>query len=312
MRTVDTTSLQPGSACSIVAHSSAVEPEFFVGGNEDKALLAARWRRRSVRLHEPVRLADHVLSYCASGSATCSLSVGAMRCDHVQQAGVVTFLPADQPVRWVLESPREIVHVHLYLSNSALTAFACERGSRSVPPQLHSFIAIRDDWLENYFRLLISEHELYGRCGRLADSLFLDETESLLFSRLLLVQAAAHDGVPAASMPARVSALRPAMIGRINEFVLQNLRQRLRLQQLANIAGLSIDHFIRAFHRATGLTPHRYVVELRLNHACGLLRDTSAPIAHIAHDCGFSCAAQFSVAFHRRYGLSPSQYRKRH
>jgi AraC-like DNA-binding protein len=309
MRNVDPATLASTSPCTIIARSSLVAPDFLVGENQGNGLIAARWRRRKVSLDEPVRLTDHVLSYCATGSATGSIITGGVRHDCVHQAGKLIFVPADQPVQWTLDSTADVVHIHLYVSKQAVARFAGDRPARP----LRSFVAVHDRWLEDYFRLLISEYELCGRCGRLDESLFLDQTAGLLISRLLLAQADVSDRVPmAADMRVRVSALRPTIVGRVNEFVLENLSREIRLQQMADIAAFSVDHFVRAFRQATGVTPHRYVLELRLNHACDRLRNEPTPIAHIAKDCGFTSAARFSVAFHRRYGLTPSQYRNRH
>lgn len=313
MRTVDPTCLKPGSACAVVARSSGVAPEFLISENHANGLTAARWRRRTVSLDEPVRLTDHVLSYCMAGSATCSLTVTGIRHDHVQQAGMLTFLPADQHVQWTLDSRDEIVHVHLYLSKESVTALAGRDRDPAKQPPLQSFVGIRDAWLENFFRLLVSDYEAYGPRGQLEDSLFLDQTENLLIGRLLFVQAAANlRNADTDELRPRIRPLRPALVGRINEFVLHNLGRDIRLREMADIAGISVDYFVRAFRQATGLTPHSYVLELRLNHACGLLRGESTPVGRIARDCGFSCASRFSAAFRRRFGLAPTEYRRRH
>jgi AraC family transcriptional regulator len=312
MRPVEPDSLGTNSVCAIVARSSAVAPEFLLGENRGSALLAARWRRRQVRLVEPIRLTHHVLSYCVSGSGTCTIVAGGMRNDHLQQAGALTFLRADQPVQWALDSTSDIVHIHLYLTEAAVHRFARAHSPTDRAPQLSNFVAARDSWLEGYFRLLISEYELCGQGGRLGDSLFLDQTENLLIGRLLFDPPAGAVDAAASSPRRRVSPLRPTLLGRINEYVLQNLAAEIRLQHLARLAGVSVDHFVRAFRQATGMTPYRYVLELRLNRARDLLREGAAPITQVAHDCGFSSPARFSVAFHDHFGLPPSKYRRLH
>jgi AraC-like DNA-binding protein len=311
MRTVDPISLSAGSTCAIVARSSAVAPEFLIGENRGGSLIAARWRRRNVRLTEPARLSHHVLSYCAAGSGACTIIAGGARFDHLQQAGTLTFLHAGQTVQWTLETGDEIVHIHLYLDAEALTRCA-GAGSRNRPPlRLSNFVAARDPWLEGYFKLLQSEYDLYGQRGRLGESLFLDQTEQLLIGRLLFSPPAAAAERLDDGARHRVSPLRPWLLGRINEYVLHHLAAEIRLQDLATLAGLSVDHLVRAFRRATGTTPYRYVLELRLNRARDLLRDGSAPIAEVARNCGFTSPARFSVAFRDRFGLPPTQYRRR-
>ena len=311
MRTVQPSALGADSACAIVAHSSAAAPEFLVGANRHSSLLAARWRRRKVRLAEPARLSHHVLSYCAAGSGVCTIVADGVRIDHMQQAGALTYLPAGMPVQWTLDASSEIVHIHLYLTEDALDRYVGAHGMPESAASRSAFVAVHDPWFDGYFQLLLSEYELYGRCGRLDDSLFLDQTEDLLIGRLLL-ETPSTSTASSPSARRRVSPLRPTLLGRINEYLLRNVGEDVRLRQLAAIAGVSVDHFVRAFRQATGKTPHQYVLELRLNRARDLLSGGSAPIARIAQDCGFSSPAHFSVAFHHHFGLPPSQFRRRH
>ena len=311
MRAVDPSSLGAGSTCAIVARSSAVAPEFLIGENRGSSLVAARWRRRRVRLTEPARLSHHVLSYCAAGSGACTIIAGGARFDHLQQAGTLTFLHAGQTVQWTLDTGDDIVHIHLYLDAEALTRFVGANVRNRPAPRLSNFVAARDPWLEGYFRLLQSEYELYGQRGRLGESLFLDQTEQLLIGRLLFSPPAAAADRFDEGARHRVSPLQPRLLGRINEHVLHNLAAEIHLQDLAALAGLSVDHFVRVFRQATGTTPYRYVLELRLTRARDLLRDGSAPIAEIARDCGFASPSRFSVAFRGRFGQPPTQYRRR-
>jgi AraC family transcriptional regulator len=88
------------------------------------------------------------------------------------------------------------------------------------------------------------------------------------------------------------------------------LGERLTLEALAGITALSADHFLRAFEQATGSTPHRWIVERRLDVACARLADSSERIEQIAHTCGFAGAAHFAATFRRHRGMTPSAYRR--
>ena len=74
--------------------------------------------------------------------------------------------------------------------------------------------------------------------------------------------------------------------------------------------GLSAFHFLRVFRRATGTTPHRYLVGARLRRAAALLSDTSRPVTDIAYDAGFGDLSNFVRTFHREVGCSPGAYRR--
>lgn len=106
-------------------------------------------------------------------------------------------------------------------------------------------------------------------------------------------------------------ALAPARLRRVVDFIEANLAQPLTLELLAHVAGLSVFHFARVFRQATGISPYRYVSERRLLLAQRLLMAQDLPVHDIALACGFPRHANFSAAFTRARGLSPTRYRAR-
>jgi AraC family transcriptional regulator len=82
------------------------------------------------------------------------------------------------------------------------------------------------------------------------------------------------------------------------------------LATLAAESGYSRAHFLRTFRAATGQTPHRYLLELRLQRARALVASRSMPLIAIAELCGFSSHAHLSNAFRSRFGVSPSAYQR--
>jgi len=72
----------------------------------------------------------------------------------------------------------------------------------------------------------------------------------------------------------------------------------------------SRSHFLRMFETATGLTPHRYLLQLRLERAQELMRKGSTSLIDIAALCGFSSHAHMSRVFRQLLGVTPSQYRR--
>ncbi|HEX8644644.1 MAG TPA: helix-turn-helix domain-containing protein [Allosphingosinicella sp.] len=84
----------------------------------------------------------------------------------------------------------------------------------------------------------------------------------------------------------------------------------LPLDALATVAGLSPHHFHRRFRAAFGESPAAYVRRLRLERAAWRLQLHSDSVLAIALDCGFADHETFSRAFRRRWGLSPSDYRR--
>ncbi|CAM4043630.1 helix-turn-helix domain-containing protein [Bordetella muralis] len=113
-----------------------------------------------------------------------------------------------------------------------------------------------------------------------------------------------------ASRDRRQSALNSAMVKRLAALVEECLHGDIRLEQMANEAGLSKFHFTTAFGRATGVTPYQYILGRRLSRAQKLLRSTNMPITTVALDCGFSSHAHLTSAFTSRFGVSPTIYRR--
>jgi AraC family transcriptional regulator len=97
---------------------------------------------------------------------------------------------------------------------------------------------------------------------------------------------------------------------RVLDYIEANLEGDLTLDRMASIACLSRCHFARAFKRAVGHSPHRYVSARRLEHAKGLLIEGERSLVDIALALGFSSQANFSRAFKQTTGLAPGQYRQ--
>lgn len=84
------------------------------------------------------------------------------------------------------------------------------------------------------------------------------------------------------------------------------------LKQLAADAGLSAFQYLRAFQRATGTTPHQFILRSRLRDAALRLSGEETPVTRIALDSGFGDISNFNHAFRREYGATPGIFRKVH
>lgn len=87
-------------------------------------------------------------------------------------------------------------------------------------------------------------------------------------------------------------------------------REPVRLATLAGIARMSPRSFLRAFHAATGSTPIAYLLQLRLQHAARLLRQSDMTITEIAFATGFNDSNYFTRQFRQRFRISPRQWRQ--
>jgi AraC family transcriptional regulator len=155
--------------------------------------------------------------------------------------------------------------------------------------------------LRSLLRLLLRESETGGSCG----TLYAESLMTALATRLL---HAARLQKPHTS--SRTSRLPPRALRRVFERMRADVSANLDLATLAAESGYSRAHFLRTFRGATGQTPHRYLLELRLEKARALVANRSMPLISIAELCGFSSHAHLSNAFRSRFGVSPSAYRR--
>jgi AraC family transcriptional regulator len=88
------------------------------------------------------------------------------------------------------------------------------------------------------------------------------------------------------------------------------LAEPLTLEDIASIACLSTNHFLRAFKAAFHCSPHQFLTAQRIAAARRLLERTELPVTEICLQVGFSSLGSFSHLFTRRVGLSPVTYRQ--
>jgi transcriptional regulator GlxA family with amidase domain len=99
--------------------------------------------------------------------------------------------------------------------------------------------------------------------------------------------------------------LPPVLTQRMCEYIEAHLDQKIGLEALAAMAGLSTHHFARAFHQSVGMPPHSYLLSRRLDRAERMLRETELPLSEIAVATGFSDQSHLARHFRRRTGMSP-------
>jgi AraC family transcriptional regulator len=97
---------------------------------------------------------------------------------------------------------------------------------------------------------------------------------------------------------------------RAREFLEARLADNVSLEEVARECELSVAQFARAFKRSTGLPPHRYLTERRIERARLLLVGSDLPLADVAVRCGFADQSHFTKLFRRSMGVSPGIFRR--
>jgi AraC-like DNA-binding protein len=112
------------------------------------------------------------------------------------------------------------------------------------------------------------------------------------------------------SARASPSASEERRIGGVLRHIENNLAERLDLAALAGLAAMSKFHFLRTFRRIVGVTPYRYLLELRLRRAALRICATDEPVSRIAYDTGFGDLSTFNAQFRASYGMPPGMLRR--
>jgi AraC-like DNA-binding protein len=94
-------------------------------------------------------------------------------------------------------------------------------------------------------------------------------------------------------------------------YIENHFAENISVTKLAELSHYSESHFIRMFSRTYHSTPLEYIIDLRINHACIMLKNTALTVSETAERCGFDDSNYFSRIFRKRIGCSPTEYRSR-
>lgn len=191
-------------------------------------------------------------------------------------------------------------HVVLTLDNAVMLRtveeFQLNRG-----PFLGQNAVIEDQLVVQMSLALKKEAEQYLPHG----SLYGDQMSGLLLHHLLR-------NYPSRTQQARSfhGGMTPRNLRQVLSYIEEHLHADLKLAQLAQLVGMSPQHFARTFKQETGLPPYRYVIERRIARAKDLLRNTKEPVGDIAFAVGFDSPSHFGKHFRSACRMTPNDYRR--
>ena len=168
---------------------------------------------------------------------------------------------------------------------------------------LRPCLCVADEQLRVLCELLLIE----GEKDNPGSALMIDS-----MGRAMALQLLRGHSSLAALEPGKPAPLAGVRLRRVLEFMREHLDTALPIVQLAKVAALSPSQFIRAFRKATGQSPHRYLINLRLDKARELLEQTELSVLEVGMQSGFEQASHFATVFRRRMGMSPRVWRGAH
>jgi AraC family transcriptional regulator len=222
-------------------------------------------------------------------------ALGAMR---EVPAGGLFLHPAGREL--AVELGGQLDTVHLYLTDAALQ----EAASCEAHVELAEELGSTDPLVE---QLMLAIDGVVQRWEPSART-YVDHLATALAAHLAREHCVRRQAVHETPAP---SGLSPRQLADVRELMERRLDEPLPLSDLAEVAGLSVSQFSRQFKASTGEAPHRFLLRLRLDQACRLLRTGSLPIAEVAVRCGFSHQEHLTNVMRTKLGTTPAALRRR-
>ena len=101
-------------------------------------------------------------------------------------------------------------------------------------------------------------------------------------------------------------------LGAMLSYLRKNFRKRITIADLIKISGMSPRQLNRKFRQVFHTTPHRFLINTRVEAACDSLLVSNKSIVEVALECGFFDQSSFTQHFRAHTGLTPLRYRKSH
>ena len=100
------------------------------------------------------------------------------------------------------------------------------------------------------------------------------------------------------------------VVEKIQKYLQENFRNKISIKEIEKVVYLSRNQIINIFKETFGITPYKYITELRLLEACELLLSTNRSLSTIANNVGYNDYSIFYKAFYSKFKISPQEYRK--
>jgi AraC family transcriptional regulator len=98
---------------------------------------------------------------------------------------------------------------------------------------------------------------------------------------------------------------------KVKVYIDGHFHERISLQDMADVACISLHHFLRQFKKRYNVTPHRYLQRQRLKEACRLLDTSEHSVNSICQLIGYEDVSYFGKLFKSHAKVTPEQYRQK-
>ncbi|MEU6772567.1 helix-turn-helix domain-containing protein [Streptomyces sp. NPDC046759] len=253
----------------------------------------------SMQEEQPYRAAfdpapTHLVILHLSGPVTVRRGRGSDQRSRTIPAGGLFLQPAGRSL--AVELGGRLDTIHAYLTDAAL-----RDANDGRPVELSEALGTSDPLTEQLMLALESTLRSWEPSAR---------TYTDHLTGMLAAQLVRRHGARATASPPDRSGLSDRQLAAVRELMEQRLDEPLPITDLAGAASLSPSQFTRRFRASTGQSPHQFLLRLRLEAACRLLRTGSTPIADVAVTCGFSHQEHLTRVMRARLGTTPAALRR--
>lgn len=222
------------------------------------------------------------------------------------EQGDLTFVGSNVPHVWYSESEN---------SSGEARSLALYINSEAVCEQLSVFMDIKD--IQLFFKEAERGIKIEGKKKELISELLplmLEQRDITLLSSFLRILDSLRDPTDSvwlnAPNPISVySAQPPGRIPKLMDFIHQNFKEQITLQNAASVSGLQIHAFCRFFKSLTNRTFSEFLNDVRIGYACKLLQQSELSITQIALECGYVNISYFNRCFKKINKMTPKEYR---
>lgn len=246
--------------------------------------------------HDELR---HFLILPLGAPARLEWTSGGKRRDTELAEGQAIIHPAGSWVEPRWERDRQLAIVAI--DPSRVSRYAHEMGYGGEPHGNHQ-VGVDDPLIYQLGTGLVAEF----LNGAAADFLYAESLSSALVAHL--VKHYFSTGRP---VQRELKGLGPRQLANVLTYIEDNLAGRPLLDDLADVAHVSPSHFMDLFRKSMGISPHRYLVQRRVERAKNMLTNSDLPVAAIASLTGFADQSHLTRHLRRSLGTTPGQLRRK-
>lgn len=202
-------------------------------------------------------------------------------------------------VEHVIHFDRRASLIHLYLNDRFFRSML-QDAPDDIQTCLIPSLLVRDPFLVEVARSLYREMKIEA-----GNQLYTQAVATLTATHLVRTYSDRKN-----SLPIYRGGLGPSREKKIKNYIAEHLSEELSLEELARVAEMSPNYLISLFRQSVGVTPHKYVIQQRLEQARKLIAQSRLTLLEIAGQCGFQDQSQFTTTFRRYFGVTPGQYKR--